>query len=196
MDRRRLHARVRRPADARRRARRPLRPPPSAPGRPGPLRRRLCDRRPGGQRQRADRRAGRDGRRRRAGDARDPVDPDRRVHQPGRARQGDRHLVGRLRARCRRRPDTRRAAARALLLELDLPDQHPRRRRRPDRRPAAGPRITRPEAPADRPHRRDPVRRRPVRTHLHPDPGAVERLDLAQHDPDRRSWPPACSSSS
>ena len=54
-------------------------------------------------------------------DARDAVDPLRRLPVgPGRPREGDRHLVRGDRARRRDRPERRRPAARALVVELPI----------------------------------------------------------------------------
>ena len=73
-----------------------------------------------------------------AGDA---VDHHQRVHRPGRAGQGDRHLGRRVRARHRARPDHRRHPAGALLVGLGLHRQRADRDHRPGARLLPGPRV-------------------------------------------------------
>ena len=141
VDRRRLHARLRRPAAHRRRARRPLRPQARAHARSGHLRPRL----------------GRS--------PRSPTSPEMliatralmgiggafimpstlsiitAVFPAARAGEGDRRLGRRVRPRHRHRPGRRRLADRARQLERGLPRQPPVRRRRARRRPLARARV-------------------------------------------------------
>ncbi len=99
----------------RRLARRPVRPPAGAAGRPGRLRARQRPRRDGRLERGADRGAVRDGRVRRADLPDHAVDHHERLPRPPRAGQGDRHLGCGHRPRRRDRPGHRRAAAGALL---------------------------------------------------------------------------------
>ena len=122
------------------RARRPLRPPRRAPVRHGRVRARVDrvgDGRLGGS---THLHACGHGHRRRVHHAGDVVDHHERVPARG-ARPRDRR-VGRDRG-CRdgARADQRRLPARALLLGLDLPREHPDRDRRADRRSRAHPDV-------------------------------------------------------
>ena len=104
---------------------------------------------------------------RRGGDdhARHPLDHHQRVPAAG-ALQGHRHL-GRLR-RCRRRhrPGAQRLPARALLVRLGLPGQHPDRGRRPRLRRPPGADLAGPPPASPRPRRRPALDGRPLRPPL------------------------------
>ncbi|CAA9473914.1 MAG: Uncharacterized MFS-type transporter, partial [uncultured Solirubrobacteraceae bacterium] len=160
VDRRLLHAGVRRAAADRRRARRRVRPQAGADRRTGDIRHRVGARRPRADGGRADRRAGAHGRRRGAHHAVDPLHPHR--HLPGRrAGEGDRDLGRRGRDRHRHRPGDRRLAARALRVGRDLRDQPAGGRLRGDRRSRHRAGVPRPAAAPARPRRLRPVDGRP-----------------------------------
>ena len=140
-----------------------------------------------------DRRTHRPGRRRGAHEPRDALDHHRDVPAAP-ARDGDRHLGGRLGARARDRPARRRPAHRARRLELDL------LRQRPGRHPRASSsaccvidesqgHVAR---AAPRPARPRDVGRRPLRAHVRADRGEHVRLDVGAH-PRRRSPSPRSS---
>ena len=150
-------------------------------------------------RRRAHRLPGRHGCRRRGDHARHLVDPDQRVHRARRAGQGHRHVVGGRRPRRRHRPDTRRLAARALRLGLDLHGQPAHRRRRPGRRPPRGAALG--EPPSRRSTRSAPCCRSPGWS-LSSTPSSRPRLRLAERPHPRprrrrrRAYSPAWVSSS
>ena len=133
-------------------------------------------------RQHADRGARRPGDRRRADEPGDAL--DHRRHLPAAAaRDGDRDLGRRLRARARDRPARRRPADRAPVLELDLLRQRPRRHRRDRRELPADHGVEGRDAWQPRPARAGDVGARPVRAHVRADRGEHVRLDVG---PDRR----------
>src|ERR1019366_6555454 len=132
---------------------RPDRPAPPARGRPGRVR-------PGigaGRRVRLGRPAhrvpGAHGHRRRCHHAGHAVDPHQRVHQPSRAGQGDRRLVGGGGSRRRHRPQHGRLAAGALRLGINLHGEPAHRDRGTGGRPVRDPALDQPAPQAPRPGR-------------------------------------------
>ena len=128
------------------------------------------------------------GRRRGPGDAGHPVDPRHRLPAPG-AGPGHRRVGRAGRGGGGHRPHRRRLAARALLVGVGVPRQHPRDRRRPGGRALPRPHLPRPPQAAARPDRRGPVDRRPRLAPLRHHRGPHPRLDRRTHAPRGRHRP-------
>ena len=175
MDRRRLHAGVRRAAAGRGQRRRPPRASPDPVRGSGDVRARFALRRPRRRHDRADRGAGADGRRRGGDHAGDALRRHQHLPRP-RAPQGDRGLVRRGRPGRRDRADHRRLADRARRLARHLPRQPAGRRRLPDRRCRLRARVARSPAGAPRPAGRGALGRKLERARLGPDRGTRARL--------------------
>ena len=147
VDRRRLHAGVRRPAAHRRQPRRPLRPQagrwPSAWRSSASVR---CCAAFVGSAGAADRRPGAHGHRRRADHAGHAVDPHQHLPDPEERAKAIGIWAGVSGARHRPRPRRRRLAARALLVGLGVPRQRADRRRRARRRLLLRARVAGPDA--------------------------------------------------
>ena len=148
------------------------------------------------RRDRADRGPRRPGARRRADEPGDALDHHRDVPAPT-ARDGDRDLGGRIRARARDRPARRRNHLRAAQLELDLLHQHPGRHPRRRGRVRIHLRVARhlARAAAGHPGARE-LRGRPVRPQLRADRGEQLRLDARRGSWSRSQSRPSRSSRS
>ena len=175
VDRHRLRAQFRGADADRRQARRRVRPPPHLRHRDRGLHRRLALVRSRRQRQHADRRTRGPGRRRSADESGDALD-HRRDLRPEGARDGDRDLGGRLRARARNRPARRRPAHGASELALDLLRQRSRRGARDRRQLPLHQRVEGRDAHEPRPARPRNIRSRPLRADVRPDRGEHVRL--------------------
>ena len=169
--------------------RRPVRPQASVPDRPDGVRLRVGRRgllRLGGA---ADRVACGDGSRRRADDAGDALDHQRRLPRSPRALARDRPLGGNERHRDSDRPDRRRPAALPLLVGLGVLRQRPHRRRGRSRRRAARAGLAESGRKAPRSARRPPVYGRPrvcsLGDHRGPHPRLV--VDQSRRRRSRRS---------
>ena len=161
VDRRFLQPGVRRSAAGLRQPRRPLRPQGRPAARARDLRRDVdaCGvLQLGGP---ADRRAGGDGRRRRARVPGDAGHPHQRLHRPERARQGDRLVVGSGGSRRCPRPGVWWLAPRALLVGLGVLGQRADRGDRPAGRVAAAAHLEGPLRRAPRRRRSGELDRRP-----------------------------------
>ena len=180
VDRRLVHARLRRPPAHDGRARRPLRPPRRARRRAVHLRQRLARVRVRRLCVHAHRDPGADGRRRRADHAHHALDPHERLPRE-RAPQGDRDLGRRCRYRRGRRPRRRRVPHRPVRLDRRLPRERSDRHRRARGDPEARARLARPGAGTPRPARRTALDGGPRHPHRGDHPGARLGLDRRPH---------------